>query len=368
MPADRFAHILAVEDSASELRLLCDILEEDGFQVVGCATAQEGLEQVRQDKFGVAVVDLKLPDIDGVTLLAEIHKIDPEVRVIIYTGAASFDSVKGALNEGAFGYVEKLSDPGDLLRQVHRAARSRVGRYAADLETAVANRTEELARSNQELQSFASVVAHDLRSPLLTISGYCEILKEEFGATMPPDGVEYLTHIIGAVERMSKLIEDLLDYSRAGRGREPMRAVDLNGVLKQVQQNLDGPMRAAQASLAADTLPTVAGDQTQMIQLFQNLVGNAVKFRGSEPPVVRVCAEADGKMHCLCVADNGIGIEAKDFERIFQVFQRLHGKEYPGTGIGLALCKKIVERHGGRIWLDSAPGQGTKFYFTLPAA
>lgn len=368
MPANRFAHILIVEDSPTELRLLCDILEEEGFDVVGCGTAAEGLERVREDKYGVAVVDLKLPDMDGVALLAEIHKIDPEVRVIIYTGAASFDSVKGALNEGAFGYVEKLSDPANLLGQVHRAARARLGRHAANLESAVASRTEELARSNQELQSFASVVAHDLRSPLLTISGYCEILKEEFGATMPADAVEYLTNIVGAVERMSRLIEDLLDYSRAGRGREPMRAVDLNHVVKQAQQNLDGPMRAAEATLVVDTLPTVAGDQTQMVQLFQNLIGNAVKFRGAHPPEVRIRAETDGKLHRLCVADNGIGIEPKDYERIFQVFQRLHGKEYPGTGIGLALCKKIVERHGGRIWIESEPGAGTQFYFTLPGA
>lgn len=367
MPSEKFARILAVEDSAAELRLLTDILEEDGFQVIGCTSATEALRQLEPGRFGVGVVDLLLPDLDGIALLQEILKIDPDVRVIIYTGASSFDSVKEALNAGAFGYIEKLSDPGELLRHVHRAARARVGRYAADLEAAVAKRTEELARSNQELQAFASVVAHDLRSPLLTISGYCEILVEEFGSQLPQGAIEYLDHITMAAGRMGRLIDDLLDYSRVGRGRDPMRAVDLNAVVDQVRANLDAAIRDADATIEVERLPAVRGDQTQLIQLFQNLVGNAVKFRGARPVVVRIRCEAEGAIHRFAIADNGIGIDPKDFERIFRVFQRLHGKEYPGTGIGLALCQKIVERHGGRIWIDSKPGEGSTFYFTLPA-
>lgn len=368
MPSEKFARILAVEDSAAELRLLTDILEEDGFQVIGCTSATEAIRQLEPGRFGVGVVDLLLPDLDGIALLQEILKIDPDVRVIIYTGASSFDSVKEALNAGAFGYIEKLSDPGELLRHVHRAARARVGRYAADLEAAVAKRTEELARSNQELQAFASVVAHDLRSPLLTISGYCEILVEEFGLQLPQGAIEYLDHITLAAGRMGRLIDDLLDYSRVGRGRDPMRAVDLHAVVDQVRANLDAAIRDADAKIEVERLPAVRGDQTQLIQLFQNLVGNAVKFRDTRPVVVRIRCEAEGAMHRFAIADNGIGIAPKDFERIFLVFQRLHGKEYPGTGIGLALCQKIVERHGGRIWLESQPGQGSTFYFTLPAA
>lgn len=368
MPSEKFARILAVEDSLAELRLLTDILEEDGFQVVGCTSAAEALVQVEPGRFGVGVVDLKLPDLDGIELLREILKIDPDVRVIIYTGASSFDSVKEALNAGAFGYIEKLSDPGELLRHVHRAARARVGRYAADLEAAVAKRTEELARSNQELQSFASVVAHDLRSPLLTISGYCEILLEEFGSSLPDDAKEYLQQITQAVGRMGRLIDDLLDYSRAGRGRDPMRAVDLNLVAAQVLANLDAAIRNAEASVEIAPLPSVCGDQTQLVQLFQNLIGNALKFRDARPVRVTVGVERQGDFYRFVVADNGIGIDPKDFDRIFQVFQRLHGKEYPGTGIGLALCKKIVERHGGTIWVESQPGQGSVFHFTLPAA
>ncbi len=368
VPSEKFARILAVEDNATELRLLTDILEEDGFQVIGCTSAAEALRQLEPGRFGVGVVDLMLPDLDGIALLQEILKIDPDVRVIIYTGASSFDSVKEALNAGAFGYIEKLSDPSELLRHVHRAARARVGRYAADLEAAVAKRTEELARSNQELQSFASVVAHDLRSPLLTISGYCEILKEEFGSMLPPGAIEYLEQITMAAGRMGRLIDDLLDYSRVGRGRDPMRTVDLHTVVEQVRANLDAAIRDANATIQVDRLPPVRGDQTQLIQLFQNLVGNAIKFRDARPIVVSIRCEVEGAMHRFAVADNGIGIDRKDFERIFRVFQRLHGKEYPGTGIGLALCQKIVERHGGRIWLESQLGQGSTFYFTLPAA
>ncbi|HUT12464.1 MAG TPA: ATP-binding protein [Thermoguttaceae bacterium] len=366
MSTERFSRILVVEDNEPERRLLCEILEEEGFDLVGCGSAAEALEYVKQQACGVAVVDLRLPDFSGNELLEKIRVLDDEVRVIIYTGAASFDSVKEAINLGAFAYVEKLSDPGELLRHVHRACRERVDRYAADLEAAVAQRTEELARSNTELEDFASVVAHDLRSPLLTISGYCQILQEEYEDRFEEASREYLHHIVEGAGRMNRLIEDLLDYSRVGRSEEPFQPVDLESVLTETRANLDAAIRQNNAQLRSDPLPTVAGDETQLLQLFQNLIGNAIKFRRDADPVVRLSVSQGADHWQFAVADNGIGIEPNHFNRVFQVFHQLNGKEYPGTGIGLAICKKTVERHGGRIWLESQLGQGTTFYFTLP--
>ncbi len=365
MAIERFTRILVVEDSESEQQLLCDILQDEGFAVVGCSSAAEGLQHVQGKEFGVAVVDLRLPDLSGNQLLERIREQDDEVRVIIYTGAASYDSVKEAINLGAFAYVEKLSDPSELLRHVHRACRERVDRYATDLEEAVAARTEELARSNRELEDFASVVAHDLRSPLLTISGYSQILNEEYEGILDGEGRQYISSIVGGVQRMNRLIEDLLDYSRLGRAAEPTDCIDLNAVLEQVKENLAATIAENDARLVVSPLPTLPGNHTQLVQLFQNLVANGLKFRREVDPQLCVSAAESDNCWTFRVEDNGIGIEPKDFERVFQVFQRLHGEAYTGTGIGLAVCKKIVERHGGRIWLESEPNQGTTFFFTL---
>ncbi|MBN1394807.1 MAG: response regulator [Pirellulales bacterium] len=368
MSADRFSHVLIVEDNAAELKLLCDTLQDEGFQVIGCGSAREALKHVRERDFGVAVVDYRLPDLSGTQLLEQIHTCDDHVRVIIYTGAASYDSIKEALHLGAFAYLEKLSDRGELLRHVHRACHERVGRYALDLERAVADRTEELARSNRELETFASVVAHDLRSPLLTISGYCQLLEEEFHDSLDLTAHEYLAQIVGGAERMNRLIEDLLEYSRAGRLRGPLQSVDMRSVMIQVTANLESMIQSQDARIEIGRMPTVTGDQTQLVQLFQNLLGNAIKFRREEPPLIRITATRANEAWQFAVQDNGIGIPKEYFDRVFQTFQRLQGREYPGTGIGLAICKKIVERHGGRIWLDSVDGQGTTFFFTLPDA
>jgi signal transduction histidine kinase len=367
MATERFSQVLVVEDSEAELRLLCEILEDEGFEVIGCGSAAEGLDQIKRRDFGVAVVDLRLPDLSGTQLLERIRGLDNQVRVIIYTGVASYDSIKEALNLGAFAYMEKLSDPSELLRHVHRACRERVSHYAIGLEAAVAERTADLARSNRELADFASVVAHDLRSPLLTISGYCQILQEELHRGSCDDTREHLGKIVDAVLRMNRLIEDLLDYSRVGRSDEPFQSIALDAVVAHAMANLERAITESRARIDVGPMPTVTGDSTQLVQLFQNLMGNAIKFHAEADPVIRLRAGRHEGDWQFSVEDNGIGIDSSQFEHIFQVFQRLHGKEYPGTGVGLAVCKKIVERHRGRIWLESQPGRGTTFFFTLPA-
>ncbi len=365
MLTDRFSNVLVVEDDPAELALLREILHREEFHVIGCGSAAEALEEVQRHGFDVAVVDYRLPDLSGTQLLERIRGVDEQIRVIIYTGCGSYDSVKEALNLGAFAYLEKLSDPSELLRHVHRACLERVDRYAADLERAVALRTEELARSNRDLEEFASVVAHDLRSPLLTVSGYCQLLSEEYGDRLDANAHDYLGQIVAAATRMNRLIEDILEYSRVGRSHRPMQAVDMESVLAQAIANLEGSIRERAATIDIGPMPTVVGDQTQFVQLLQNLIDNGIKFRRDETPRVRVSASriADGWQ--FAVEDNGVGIAEEYFEQIFRTFRRLHGREYPGTGIGLAICKKIVERHRGRIWLASTVGRGTTFYFTI---
>ncbi len=227
---------------------------------------------------------------------------------------------------------------------------------------------EELARSNRELEQFAYIASHDLQEPLRMVRGYLDLLARRYGEQLDGDAQVFLGHASAGAERMKRLIDDLLQYSRVStRGREPQpTAVDQ--AVDEALQNLEAAVAESGAQITRDRLPTVMADHTQLVQLYQNLISNAIKFRGPQPPRIHLGAERDGQMWRLSVADNGIGIAPEQSERIFAIFQRLHGPdEYPGTGIGLAICRRIVERHGGRIWVESTEGHGATFLFTLPA-
>lgn len=225
----------------------------------------------------------------------------------------------------------------------------------------------ELARSNRDLEQFAYAASHDLQEPLRMVSSYLQLLEKRYGDRLDGDAVEFLNYAVDGARRMGEMVQDLLDYSRVGSRGAPFEPTDLNAALDQALADMKVAVEEAGARVTRDDLPTVSADASQMRQLFQNLLGNAVKFRGAEPPAVHVGAERrDGEWR-IAVRDNGIGLAPQFRERIFGVFQRLHGPgEYPGTGIGLAICERIVTRHGGRIWAESEPGRGATFYFTLP--
>ena len=225
----------------------------------------------------------------------------------------------------------------------------------------------ELERSNKELEQFAYVASHDLQEPLRMVSSYTELLERRYGDKLDDKGRTFINFAVDGAVRMQRLINDLLEFSRVSTRGKPMQPVDVNRVLGAVRANLSVAIREAGALVTNEALPTVVADETQLVQLLQNLVGNAIKFRGGERPLVHVSAQPGGTECVFAVRDNGIGIAPEYFERIFVIFQRLHARgEYPGTGIGLAVCRRIVERHGGRIWVESAPGQGSTFYFALP--
>ncbi len=248
--------------------------------------------------------------------------------------------------------------------QIYAAARDITDHKAAN--EALARTASELKRSNAELDQFASVASHDLQEPLRMVTSYLGLLQRRCQGRLDEDGEKFIGFAVDGANRMRVLIEDLLAWSRVGTRVRPFVPTDCGAVLVSVLSNLKIAIEESGAQITHDPLPTVTADPVQIAQLLQNLIANAIKFRGSGLPRIHISAEPAGRCWNFAVRDNGIGIDPKHFDRIFTIFQRLHSREeYPGTGIGLAVCKKIVERHGGTIEIESAPGAGSTFRFSI---
>lgn len=234
-------------------------------------------------------------------------------------------------------------------------------------ELMLSRHADELKRSNTELEQFAYVASHDLQEPLRMVASFTQLLSKRYRGKLDPEADEFIDFAVDGATRMQSLINDLLSYSRVGSRGKPFQPVNCSEAFSQALANLETRVEETHAVVTYDPLPTVSGDAGQLVQLFQNLIANAIKFRGPDSPRIHVTASHTDGGWTFAIQDNGIGIPAEHFDRIFSIFQRLHRRsDYPGTGIGLAICKKIVERHKGRIWVESNPRQGSTFYFTLP--
>jgi PAS domain S-box-containing protein len=236
-------------------------------------------------------------------------------------------------------------------------------KQAEELKQAI----EALELSNRDLEQFAYVASHDLQEPLRMVSSFTQLLAKRYRGKLDKDADEFIAYIVAGAKRMQALINDLLTYSRVDTRGESFGPIDSEAAFDQATANLRVAIEEGEAVITHDPLPPLIADNSQIVQLFQNLLGNAIKFRGKEPPRIHVSARQENNEWVFSFRDNGIGIAPEYFDRVFVIFQRLHGREeYPGTGTGLAICKKIVERHGGRIWVESEPSKGSTFYFAIP--
>ena len=305
---------------------------------------------------------------DDVVPTAVFERLAPEYHAALAGETRSFDL---DAHDGSATYWVQIAPLRDELGHIiggMAIARDISARREA--ERSLEERAGELERSNAELEQFAYVASHDLSEPLRMVSSYLQLLRRRYHGKLDADADQFIDYAVDGAGRMRNLIDDLLTYSRAGRGDQPLAGVDSRALVERVVDALRHGDDARAAEIAIGDLPAVHGDEQQLGQLFQNLIGNAIKFVPEDRmPRVEVSAERDGARWRFSVADNGIGMEPAHADRIFRMFQRLHSRDdYPGTGIGLAIAKKVVERHGGTIWVESRPEGGSRFSFTLPAA
>lgn len=360
---------LLVEDNALDAALVLRALNKDGFDVAANIVQDEAefTQSLRAHPPEVVLADYNLPMWKGMDALKVLRAEALDIPMILVSGALGDVTAVECIRQGATDYVLKdgLARLPEVVRRALREKQERSLRHQVEQDLAL--KVDELARSNADLEQFAYVASHDLQEPLRMVTAYTQLLAERYRGKLDESADKFIGYASEGAQRMQVLIQDLLAFSRVGRQETSSASVDCNDVLKEVLQSLAAAIEESGAVVTHADLPVVWADRTQVAQLLQNLIGNGIKFRGQEPPAISVQAEKADERWQFSVSDNGIGIAPEYAENIFIVFQRLHARsEYPGNGIGLAICKKIVERNGGKIWAESQPGSGTTFKFTLP--
>jgi light-regulated signal transduction histidine kinase (bacteriophytochrome) len=364
---------MVVDDEVAHLRALCDTLTLEGYQVSGHSSPAAALRTLTAGECDLLLTDLMMPEMGGIDLLRAARHKDPDIAGVVMTGHGAIDTAVSALQVGALDYVLKPFRMQVILPVIARALDVRRLRIEnAALQQREREQAAALAAAYRDLESFSYSISHDLRSPLRAIRGMTQIYLEEAGDTVTEQGRKRLDHVVRGAERMDRMIEDLLGFSRLGRAAPVRRRVDLTAITRRILEQLRAHDPGRSIELRVDPLPECAGDPGLLEQVMTNLLSNAWKFTtGRSDARIEVGSEAGGGPEArdpvYFVRDNGAGFNMKYAEKLFGVFQRLHSQEqFPGTGVGLSIVKRILERHGGRIWAESAPGAGATFCFVLP--
>ena len=376
MESEPINRLLIVDDEPAQVEALCRTLEDEGYSVAGFTGAAAALAALDAGSFDIVLTDLTMPGIDGIAFLNAAREIDPGLVGIVMTGHGSISTAVEAMKAGALDYILKPFDLRVILRVLARtqamlrlrrenaALLERLSLRTVELETA----NRELRVANRELEAFSYSVSHDLRAPVRTIDGLLRVVQEDFGPGIPAEARRHLEGISTQAARMSELIDDLLRLSRLGKEPLHKRAVDMRGLVQEVVGELHAAESARALDIRIGELPAAQADPSLLRQVWVNLVANALKFtRRRERALIEIAgAERDGG-RLYSIRDNGAGFDPRRAERLFGIFQRLHAaKDFEGTGVGLSIARRIIERHGGSIWAEGEPDRGAAFHFTLP--
>jgi signal transduction histidine kinase len=361
--------VLHVEDNVMDAELVALALRKGGFSaaIEVVQTEAEFEKQLQLRVPDVVLADYNLPQWNGMEAVKSIQRAGVNVPVILVSGALGDVTAVNCIKQGATDYVLK-DGLARLPEAIRRALQEKeVLRLRRKAEEDLARKAEELARSNADLEQFAYIASHDLQEPLRMVAAYTKLIAERYRGRLDENGDKFIAYACEGALRMQTLIQDLLAFSRVGRAGAKIISVDCAAAMAEVLLTLGPVIREHEAVVTYTSLPVVQMEASQMTQVFQNLIANAIKFHGEQPPKISVRAEKAGTEWLFTVSDNGIGIAPENAEAVFVVFHRLHTRtEYPGNGIGLAICKKIIELNGGKIWVEPHVGEGSTFKFTLP--
>jgi len=364
--------LLLVEDNPSDVELVLLALRKDGFDVSSdvVQTVEEFTLRIQANRFDVILADYNLPQWRGMEALEILRCEHLDVPLIVVTGYLGEEKAVECIKQGATDCVLKDHLLTRLPVSVRRALEERrLRELRRQSERELAHKAAELARSNEELEQFAYVASHDLQEPLRMIANYTQLLGERYLGKLDEQADKYIRYSVDGAVRMQALIQDLLRLSRVGKAEINPRTTECRALVEQAVKNLQAAVEESGAVVNGNGLPVVMADPSQLTQVFQNLIANAIKFHGAETPVIQIDSEKRDHEWVLTVSDNGIGIPTESWQDIFVIFRRLHTRsEYAGNGIGLSICKKIIERHGGKIWIEAQAMPGCCFKFTLPTA
>jgi signal transduction histidine kinase len=363
--------LLLVDDRAENLLALEGVLGALGHDMVRASSGEEALRHLLSREFAVIILDVQMPGIDGFETAAQIKERErtSDIPIIVLTAMSREPEHRmRGFASGAVDYIFKPVEPELLRAKVNVFVELYTkNRLLALQREELAHKTVELQRSNADLEQFSYIASHDLQEPLRVIAGYVELLQSHLEDTLDDDARHWIERIETAAGRMSSLLTDLLAYARAGAAEPIVEAVDLDLALRVALDNLAIAIEESGATVRSDRLGTVMATPSELAQIFQNVVGNAVKFRGETAPAVSMRAAKKGDRVVVSVADNGRGVPEDQLERVFGMFERLEGDPFPGTGLGLAMARKLTVRLGGSMWMTKNDGPGVTVHFTVPA-
>jgi signal transduction histidine kinase len=365
----RPARLLIVDDEVALMKALCDTLRDEGYETTGFTSGGSALTALQSAKFDLLLADLMMPGMDGIALLQAALEVDPELVGVIMTGEGTIATAVDAMKSGALDYILKPFKLSAILPVLSRAlAMRRLRLENAELGLRLRERAAELEAANRDLETFSSSVSHDLRAPLRAVDGYCGIIEEELGDKLGESGRNMFKVVRDSTRKMARLIDDLLAFARSGKQPLSRQPVSISALVHEVADELRKEHVQRQIEVRVGDLPDSVGDPALLKQVFVNLLSNAFKFtRKKEETVVQVGCEQKTGERIFFVRDNGAGFDMRHASKLFEPFHRLHGaREFEGTGVGLSIVHRVIQRHGGRIWAEGEVDKGATFYFTLP--